>query len=182
MKNHDLLEKDMTVEDMIPYMGMLPTEIMRDLIPGITNDKIQSILTEVAANENQSIQKYGGILYSGVQETLKALRENHSLYIVSNCQDGYIEAFLAYFGFEDLFLDFESHGRTGKEKAYNIQLLMERNNLLANESVYIGDTLTDYESSKANGLDFIFCEYGFGEIEDSNSVRIKEFSELIEIL
>ena len=33
------------------------------------------------------------VILEGVQETIKKLSEKYPLYIVSNCQDGYIEAF-----------------------------------------------------------------------------------------
>ena len=40
--------------------------------------------------------KVGGRLYEGLEETLKYLSAKYPLYIVSNCQKGYIEAFLSY--------------------------------------------------------------------------------------
>ena len=38
------------------------------------------------------------------------------LYIVSNCQDGYIQSFLEYYKLDNIFLDYECYGKTGKIK------------------------------------------------------------------
>ena len=51
-------------------------------------------------------QTGGGTLYGGLRETLDALRRRYRLYIVSNCQDGYIQAFLSAHGFGDVFDDY----------------------------------------------------------------------------
>ena len=47
--------------------------------------------------EIDQILKYGGRLFSNVKETLQELSLYNNLYIVSNCQKGYIEAFLSYY-------------------------------------------------------------------------------------
>ena len=39
---------------------------------------------------------HGGELYPDVEKTLDELSERYDLYIVSNCQRGYIESFFAY--------------------------------------------------------------------------------------
>ncbi|MGK6340762.1 HAD family hydrolase [Chryseobacterium sp. DT-3] len=160
----DLIKKEMKPEDMNQYLGLLADDILKDIIPGISDQKVKEVLSEVVQRESKVLRLHGGILYEGVSETLHHLAGNHQLFIVSNCQDGYIEAFLDYYQFNDLFTDIECYGRTQKPKSENIRLIMERNDLSPENSVYIGDTQTDYNSAKANGLPFIFCEYGFGEL------------------
>ena len=177
---HQLIQRELKPEDMNQYMGLLAHDIIKDIIPGISDLQAQELLSEIVAEENKILHIQGGILYEGVEETLKNLANTHSLFIVSNCQDGYIESFLDYYQFNDLFVDFESHGRTQKPKSENIQLLMERNQLSIEDSVYIGDTQTDYNSAGSTGLPFIFCKYGFGKLTDSlYEPSILTFSELI---
>lgn len=166
LSRHQLIQKELKPEDMNQYMGLLAHDIIKDIIPDISDLQAQELLSEIVAEENKILHIQGGILYEGVEETLKNLANTHSLFIVSNCQDGYIESFLDYYQFNDLFVDFESHGRTQKPKAENIQLLMERNQLSVEDSFYIGDTQTDYNSADTNGLPFIFCKYGFGKLAD----------------
>lgn len=179
LNKHQLIKKDLKPEDMDQYMGLLADDILKDIVPGISDHKVQEVLSEIVRNENQVLHIYGGILYDGVEETLKSLAKNHKLFIVSNCQDGYIEAFLAYNKFSDLFTDFESYGRTTRPKAENIQSVMERNHLNSEDSVYIGDTQTDYDAAKTNSLPFIFCEYGFGKLETNDyKPSISKFADL----
>lgn len=163
-----LINRDLKPDDMDQYMGLLFNDILKDIIPGISDQQVQDILSEIVQKENKVLRSEGGILYEGVAETLRNMSKNHNLFIVSNCQDGYIEAFLEYYQLNDLFTDIESHGRTKKVKSENIKLLMERNQLSVENSVYIGDTQTDYDSASANGLPFIFCEYGFGKLNTND--------------
>ncbi|WPO92889.1 HAD family hydrolase [Chryseobacterium sp. HR92] len=180
---HQLLQRELKPEDMNQYMGLLAHDIVKDIIPGISDLQVQELLSEIVAEENKILHIQGGILYEGAEETLKSLASTHSLFIVSNCQDGYIESFLDYYQFNDLFVDFESHGRTQKPKSENIQLLMERNQLSIEDSIYIGDTQTDHDSAHENGLPFIFCKYGFGKLADSlYEPTILTFSDLSGII
>lgn len=178
LNKHQLIQEELKPDDMNKYMGLLAHDILKDMLPGVSDQQIQELLSEVVARENEVLGIQGGILYTGVEETLKSLAGTHNLFIVSNCQDGYIEAFLDYYQFNNLFVDFESHGRTQKPKAENIQLLMERNGLSIEDSVYVGDTQTDYDSAASNNLPFIFCEYGFGKLSRQHEVQISVFSDL----
>lgn len=179
LTQHQLLQRELKPEDMDQYMGLLFDDILKDIIPGISDQQVQEILLEIVKKENKVLRSHGGILYEGVAETLTNLKKTHNLFIVSNCQDGYIEAFLEYYQFNDLFTDIESHGRTKKPKAENIKLIMERNHLSHENSVYIGDTQTDYDSAKANHLSFIFCEYGFGALNiPEYKPSVSKFSDL----
>ncbi|MGI9579812.1 HAD family hydrolase [Chryseobacterium sp. RRHN12] len=177
---HQLIQREIKPEDMDQYMGLLAHDIIKDIVPGISDLQVRDLLSEIVAEENKILRIQGGILYDGVEDTLKSLANTHALFIVSNCQDGYIESFLEYYRFNDLFTDFESHGRTQKPKADNIRLLMERNQLSFEDSVYIGDTQTDYDSAKTNGLPFVFCKYGFGKVKDIQyRASLSKFSDLL---
>ncbi|WP_162304126.1 HAD family hydrolase [Chryseobacterium mulctrae] len=179
LTQRQLLQTELKPEDMDQYMGLLFDDILKDIIPGISDQQVQEILVEIVQKENKVLRTHGGILYEGVAETLTNLKKTHDLFIVSNCQDGYIEAFLEYYQFNDLFTDIESHGRTKKPKAENIKLIMERNHLSHENSFYIGDTQTDYDSAKANLLSFIFCEYGFGALNiPEYKPSVSKFSDL----
>lgn len=178
LNKHQLIQQELKPDDMNQYMGLLAHDILKDMLPGVSDQQIQELLSEVVARENEVLGIQGGILYPGVEETLKSLANTHNLFIVSNCQDGYIEAFLEYYQFNNLFADFESHGRTEKPKSENIKLLMERNGLSVEDSVYVGDTQTDYDSAAVNNLPFIFCEYGFGKLSKEHENQITAFSDL----
>ena len=111
-------------------------------------------------------------------ETLKALAKEHNLYIVSNCQDGYIELVMEKTGLTGLIKDFECFGHTGLQKDENIRLVMERNGIADDDAVYIGDTFGDYTATKKAGIKFVFAGYGFGEVE-APDYRIEGIGELL---
>lgn len=116
------------------------------------------------------------LLYPAVVETIKELAQRHRLFIVSNCQTGYIELFMKKAGVEAYIEDWECFGDTGKVKGENIRLLMERNKLAG--AVYVGDTQGDYEATQLARIPFIFAQYGFGSVENP-AQAIECFEELL---
>ena len=57
-------------------------------------------------------------------------------------------------------------------------------NLIDSESYYslIGDTEEDYNAAIENNIDFIYCEYGYDNIQLNNITSIDSFSNLVNIL
>ena len=77
------------------------------------------------------------------------------------------------------FRDTECIGRTGRNKAGNIRLIIERNGL--ERAVYVGDTERDMRSAHEAGVPFIHAAYGFGSGFDAE-YRISSFRELPDVL
>ena len=103
-----------------------------------------------------------GTLYPDFRLTMETLRaDGFELAVVSNCQLGYIDAFLSSSGAADLFLDYEEWERTGLTKGENIRLVMKRNHYV--KGIYVGDTKKDQEAALLAGIPFIHAAYGFGE-------------------
>lgn len=145
------------------------------LFPTVPDRELRQKLGEGCCEyEVQYLKHAGGAVYPGVVETLKKLHETYELYIVSNCQVGYIEDFLIWSGTTELFADTEDYGTTLKPKSENIRAVVERNQLEA--AVYVGDTVMDYKSTCDAGLPFIHCRFGFGTVE--NVPYVDTFSEL----
>ncbi len=68
------------------------------------------LLGKMMAYENELVAVGPCVIYNGVPETIKALSKKYPLYIVSNCQDGYIEAFLKNSGLGGYFKRFYMSG------------------------------------------------------------------------
>ena len=66
--------------------------------------------------EYDFLRKYGAEVYPAVTETLRALKEKYRLFIVSNCEKGYIELFTGFSETAELFEGWLSYGDTGVEK------------------------------------------------------------------
>lgn len=160
-------------------MGKTMDVIAENVMPEKSIEERKEIFDRCLQVENEYLEQHGGILYPQLEETLKVLKETYPLYIVSNCQSGYIEAFLKYYKFEKYFDDFECFGNTGKGKAYNQKLVAKRNQL--DRVIYVGDIQGDYEATMEAGFEFIHAAYGFGTV-DADVKRLKAFSELPKVL
>ena len=145
---------------------------------GKTMSVIAASLFPEASKEVQEtiLEKQQDICYPDVREVIKQLAKTYDLYIVSNCQCGYIEQFLRKTQLEAYIKDIECFGNTGKNKGENIRLLVKRNSLKA--PVYIGDTKGDCDASKEAGVPFIFASYGFGNVTEY-AAKIGEMKDLL---
>lgn len=153
-----------TTEEIQSVMGKTMDVIAAELFPELPTDEREDLLQLCCENENEYLRIHGGILYPDLENTLKELQEKYPLYIVSNCQSGYIEAFLEYYGFSSYFEDIECYGNNGLEKSDNIKDVVERNGL--DDAVYVGDIQGDYDASQTAGVRFIHAAYGFGTINE----------------
>lgn len=165
-----------TVEKMHSCMGLLMEEIIRRLLPKVEEERRLQILHECCDMEQEYLNKEGGILYPQLEETLAKLSQNHRLFIVSNCQDGYIQSFFEAHKLDKYFEDFESAGKTGLSKGENNKLVITRNNL--KKAVYVGDTQGDADSAIIAGIPFVYAKYGFGNVK-LFEYEIDSFSELL---
>lgn len=169
----------LTADDVKSVMGKTMYEIAHIFFDKLSKEKATEIMNYCTEVEGEYITKYGGVIYDELEDTLKKLREDGwFVACVSNCQSGYIEAFLEYTGLGEYFDDIECWGNTQKLKAYNISLVAKRNGL--SNVVYVGDTMGDYTSACEAGVKFVHASYGFGEVPDSTAsiVCLAELPEL----
>lgn len=168
-----------TVAELRGVMGMTSEKLMATLFPQLSPQRGAQLFERCCEVEIDYLKKHGGKLYDGLRETLSLLSRKLPLFIVSNCNDGYIESFLEAHDMYPFFKDWECIGRTGKQKWENIRLVMERNGL--HSPVYVGDTAMDRDSAEKAGVPFLFAAYGFGTVENAPSIhRIPELSGLLE--
>ena len=173
------LGKAVTEEDMYRVMGMPMDKLAMTLFPGHELPELLGLMKVSGEIENEYLRKNGAVIYPKLEETLQILRKDYPLYIVSNCQSGYIEAFLEYYGFGKYFEDFVCYGENEKPKSENIALIIQRNQL--DRGIYVGDIQADYDAAIAGGAEFIHAAYGFGTVREDVPV-IHKFSELPDVL
>ncbi len=160
-------------------MGLSFKDIVDKYYGYLDRKTAEKYVREVFDEDVKKLTKDGAVLYKGVEKTIKDLSSYCKLYIVSNCQEGYIEAFLSTSKLGKYFDDFESNGRTKLEKGDNIKLLIERNN--CKRPVYVGDTIKDKEAAEEAKIPFVFASYGFGNVEKYD-YKIDSFSDLSKIV
>lgn len=173
------LGKQVTKEDMYRTMGMPMDELAKAIFPEHELSELLPVLEEGYRLENDYLSKHGAVLYPDLIKTIRILSGSYPLYIVSNCQEGYIEAFLSYYGLEGYFEDFICFGANQKPKGENIALIIKRNQL--DRGIYVGDIQADYEAALAGGAEFIHAAYGFGTV-DAPVPKLRAFSELPKLL
>ncbi len=166
-------------EELRGCFGLPMTEIAARLFPKAAGQQQEMLMDECCALENAYLSEHGGVLYPKLEETLLALKREYRLFVVSNCQKGYIESFIKAHRLEKCFDDIECWGNNLLPKGENNKLIMERNNVT--RAVYVGDTAGDEESARVAGIPFVYASYGFGEANEPDYV-LAEFAELPKVM
>lgn len=181
---NDVLQKrgyklKLNKEQVLKEMGKTMEPIADALFPTVEIPERYELLQECLEYENDYLLKHSGILYDGVETVFKKLNEKYQVIMVSNGQLDYIKTFIKIFGFEKYISDYEEAGRTGKPKADNIRLVIERNNL--DKAFYVGDTLGDMKSTDEAGIPFIHAAYGFGFVP-ADRMKIDDIRDLPDLI
>ena len=179
LERYDETNKKLTLDEVRKSMGLTLEEIFKNFFPNLADDKRKEIEKESTEHEVEFIEANGGTLFEGLEDVLKELTKRYKLFIVSNCQCGYIEAFLKYHNFGKYFMDFEYIGRTGLPKGENIKLIIDRNKL--QNAIYVGDIDGDRKAAELAGIPFIYARYGFGDVEKYD-YEIDSIVELLELV
>lgn len=175
LKDDERISYTISLQDMIPMMGLMNEDIADSLFPILPKEERIALMEACCQHECKYLEKHGGILYSHVMEVLECLAQHYALYIVSNCQDGYIEVLFKNYPIAHLIKDYECSGHTGLTKAENLKLIVQRNAIL--NPVYIGDTQKDKDACILANIPFVYASYGFGKI-DEYEYSITEFFDL----
>ncbi len=153
-----------TAEKLTKLFGHPMTTIADMVFPDLSEQDRYALIDDCCEQEHMFLSaSTEDLLYPGVADTIPKLSQTYPLFIVSNCQAGYIELFLEKTGLAPYITDFECPGNTGLGKGPNIQLVMKRNGLKA--PIYVGDIPSDQAASKEAGIPFCHATYGFGKVE-----------------
>ncbi len=167
------------LEEMKSVMGLNRIDLMKKLFPDMDEKLSADFFDRATVECVRELRLHGGKLYDGVEETLRELSKHYKLYIVSNCQESYMNAFLSYHKLGKYFCDFAYEGPDTLSKGENIKKVIVRNGLTA--SVYIGDTQGDCNAAKLAAVPFGFAAYGFGTVDRYDYI-FSSFFEIGEIL
>ncbi|MCQ2610601.1 MAG: HAD family hydrolase [Treponema sp.] len=166
----------LTADDLKKLFGKPMNIIIEAILPDQSPEKRLEFEKVCYIHEEDVVANIGGKLYPHIRETIEALSKKYNLYIVSNCQSGYIETMLRVTKMEQFFKDHACYGDEGLLKDQNIRLIVERNNL--KNPAYIGDTQGDADATAKAGLPFIHVTYGFGKVKDADC-SINDIAELL---
>lgn len=148
--------------DVQAIMGMTEAQIADRLFASY-GDKAAGVCRRCLLDEPPYLLRHGARLYPGIDALLRELCSYAPLFIVSNCQAGYIDSFLDWSGLRACFTDTRCEGGSGCSKGENIRLLCLEHGLA--RPVYVGDTVMDERAAAEAGCPFIHVTYGFGSAQ-----------------
>jgi phosphoglycolate phosphatase len=179
LKDKKEIRQPVTREMLHSIMGMQVKEIGVKLFPYMNEEQQNEIMELCLEREKEILLVEGGVLYPKLELILDTLSKKYSLFIVSNCECGYIETFLEHHKLGKYFKDIECAGNTGLVKGKNIKRIMDRNNI--KQAVYVGDTQGDCDAARLAEVPFVFASYGFGKVNSYDFI-INEIEDILEFV
>lgn len=146
------------------------------LFPHIPAADSPALTKTLESYERSFVESDGGEAYPSVVDGVETLARQYRLFLVSNCQDWYLEAFWKHIPVQSFFEGWDCHGMSGISKAEMLEGIVVRHEL--GEAIYIGDTMGDAQASEAAGMDFGFVSYGFGSVAGAD-LTFASFGDLL---
>ncbi|MCM1537076.1 MAG: HAD family hydrolase [bacterium] len=180
------------MERYYPQKGVFPKEFLTGLFGKTMEDIAAALFPELHGEEraqmaercfqyeNELLEEKPGKVYDGVKETMALLSERFPLFIVSNCQCGYIEACMKGAGIASYITDHLCYGDTLAPKSETLRRIAAKHGL--RQPVYVGDTQGDADACKEADIPMIFVTYGLGKVEKPrlSAASIRELPKIIE--
>ena len=95
-----------TADRLKRLFGLPMLDIIEDILPGSTLEERESFLPLCSRYEFEYLEKESGVVYEGLEDTLRTLSGSGiPLFIVSNCQSGYIGLMYRKTGFGKVLKD-----------------------------------------------------------------------------
>ena len=154
-------ELQVTSQDIRRVSGLPFRGAVEALLPELEEGRRSEVARLIDSGEQSSIQAKGGELYPDVIEGIHTLASRYRLFLVSNCQDWYLDLFWDSFPIRHLFRDSDCHGQSGCDKREMISRIVKRHRL--ENPIYVGDTRRDELAARAAGIDYSHAAYGFGD-------------------
>ena len=167
-----------TAEQIATVAGSPYEKCVEALLPGM-RVRHRGLLEALSDCERASVERDGGTFYDGALEAVSRLAREFDVFLVSNCQDWYLELFLGFSGLGPLLSGVDCHGRSGLSKSKMLSQMKRAYSLAA--PVYVGDTASDEAAARTAGITHIHVSWGFGRPE-GNPMIVNSFAELLALL
>jgi phosphoglycolate phosphatase len=172
------IDRRVTPEQIEKVSGHPYEQCIDILLPGL-RAKIPELSDTLNQCETEAVRADGGEFFEGVLDGIRRLAEQYKIFLVSNCQEWYLELFLDLSALRPVLTGFDCHGLSGLPK--NEMLLRLKDNQSLHYPAYIGDTAGDETAAKLSGMDFIHAAWGFGQ-PAAESTTVHSFSKLLRYL
>ena len=167
-------------EDLTPLFGKVKEDLANALFAMLPEEGRKALMNRCMDSEREYMAAMDcAIGYPKVKETLEALSKKYRLFIVSNCDKGYPELCMEKLAFSHLIEGHLCYGDTGTHKGETLRRLMAEHHIAS--ACYIGDTQGDATAAEFAGVPFVYCAYGFGNV-DAYWKSIDRFEDLLKLV
>lgn len=170
-KNCKVPYEHITPDRLHQEFGKMMEDIAYSIFSDLPKEEALGVLKECMDYEVAYLLSHPPLPYDGVEQVFKYFSRKMPIFIVSNCQAGYIETFLETSDLDEYVTYHLCPDDTGLNKANNIKKIVDDFDL--HSAVYVGDTMGDYNSARDAGVDFIYAKYGFGDVPDAPETIFK---------
>lgn len=162
-------------------MGKTMDLIALDISPsGLKKEVQEKFAATCFKAEREFLSKKPGKPYPKSLEIISQLKKmGYRLFVLSNCQLGYIENYLNMVAPSGLFEGSMCFGDTLLPKSGTIKTLIQKFGIA--NAIYIGDTAGDEVETHKAGLPFLFAAYGFGHSDNYEAIA-HSFEEIPEAI
>jgi phosphoglycolate phosphatase len=167
-----------TAEQIAMVAGSPFEDCVEALLPGMSV-RHPSLFEVLCRYERAGVKRDGGKLYDGAFEAVSLLANKFDVFLVSNCQDWYLELFLDFSGLGPLLSGVDCHGRSSLPKNEMLSRMKRLQSPAA--PVYVGDTAGDEAAAATAGITYIHASWGFGQPK-GDPITVNSFAELLALL
>jgi phosphoglycolate phosphatase len=169
-----------TADQLKTLFGKTMDVVFEILLPELPKEEQIRLANASIEQEDEDLLTTPGTCYPEILETFQKLSQKYPLFIVSNCQCGYIERLIETAGIEAYVKAHLCYGETGTTKGQTILRLMREQGL--KHPVYVGDIQGDADACAEAGIPIIYASYGYGHVKDpvDTILELKELQKLAE--
>ncbi len=159
MLEHKLTQ---TFDDYFKQIGKPFRDIMKEL--NVENVEAVKHTYDKASLE---LMEYCLEFYDGVEDTLKEIKKNSKIAVVTSKTAQRTNVILEHLDVEFNYVVSPKKGLRGKPAPDQILFCLAMTHTDPKDAVYIGDMQVDYEAATRAGIDFIHASYGYGKCDHS---------------
>ena len=158
-------------EEYFKHIGMP----FRDILKVIGIEDNHDAIKHTYDKASIELMEYCLEFYPGVEDTLRELKKNAKLGVVTSKTAERTRLILDKLDIEFDYVVSPKTGLRGKPAPDQIMFCLAMLNVDPQDAVYVGDMQVDYWASERAGIDFIHATYGYGNVKCEHSVdQIKQ--------
>ncbi|PSR52474.1 hypothetical protein AHMF7605_02510 [Adhaeribacter arboris] len=112
-------------------------------------------------------------------------KEKHNLFIVTNKRQVPSLKILNYFNLADYFTEIispDSYSANFTVKKQTLSFLMNKYQMPAKKTIFVGDSEDDREAAASNNIDFVAAVYGYGKAYTNQVYSINHPEQLLTLI